>query len=186
MALLLPPCAHADPAAKVCLQRWIFNHDVDKCIYPWFWSYQMPESSQPGCHGLTCWHGGETTEKNSLWLTTVWIKCRISLEEVENPSQIKPCRGAAKATRVRTERRRPVIIVLVYDLGLFRWSVKALFHSIGRPVRLAVCVWFGISAWIWGPFPLQTNPLDARSRITLEPINGAEPVFPEMATILCS
>jgi len=33
------------------------------------------------------------------------------------------------------------------------------------------------------PFSLQT---DARSPITLEPINGVEPVFPGMVTISCS
>ena len=32
---------------------------------------------------------------------------------------------------------------------------------------------------IRGPFSLQTDPSDARSRITLEPINGVEPVFLE-------
>ena len=36
------------------------------------------------------------------------------------------------------------------------------------------------------PRPLLTDPSNARSRITLEPINGAEHVFPETTTILCS
>ena len=67
-------------------------------------------------------------------------------------------------------------------------GVKVL-HSIGRPVRLgpdAVCIWFGIGPYIWGPFSLQTDPSDTRSWITSGPVNGAEPVFPETATILCS
>jgi len=40
--------------------------------------------------------------------------------------------------------------------------------------------------WIWtlDPFSLQINP--SRSRITLEPINGLEPVYPETATTSCS
>ena len=33
------------------------------------------------------------------------------------------------------------------------------------------------------PLSLQMDPSDTQSRITLEPVNGAEPVFPETPTI---
>ena len=49
------------------------------------------------------------------------------------------------------------------------------FHSIGHPVRqFASDLAFG--PWIQGPFSLQTDLPDARSLITSESINGAEPV----------
>ena len=63
--------------------------------------------------------------------------------------------------------------------GVKEW-VQALFQLLG--VRLRPCL---IWRWTWtqGPFSLQTDLSDARYQITLEPINGAEPLFPETATI---
>jgi len=63
-------------------------------------------------------------------------------------------------------------------------SFKALgcfMTPVWRPVHLGPDV-----GRIRGLFSLQTDPSDTRSWTTLEPINGAEPVFPETATILCS
>ena len=56
------------------------------------------------------------------------------------------------------------------------------FHSIRHLVRLGpdtACVRFGVRPWIRGP--LFTPNRSVGRVITLEPINGAEPVLPEMA-----
>jgi len=63
-------------------------------------------------------------------------------------------------------------------------------NGVQRPpaIRLrldAVCIWFGCGPRIWGPLLIQTESFDARSRITSEPINGAEPVFLKMASNFC-
>jgi len=59
----------------------------------------------------------------------------------------------------------------------------ALFHCIGQD---AVCIRFGVGPWIRGPLSIPNSSSEAQSRITLETINGVEPVFPETAIILCS
>jgi len=64
--------------------------------------------------------------------------------------------------------------------------LKALFYSTGRPVRLGRTQYASDLAsdlGSEGPFSLQTVPSDMRNWITLEPINSAEPVFPETATV---
>jgi len=42
-----------------------------------------------------------------------------------------------------------------------------------------------IGPWIRGSFSLHTDPSDARSWFSSEPINGAEPLFPETTTVVC-
>jgi len=64
--------------------------------------------------------------------------------------------------------------------------LKAPFHSIrrlDRPDRTQVAFDLTSDPGSEDPFSLQTNPSDAPSWFTLEPINGAEAVPPETATI---
>jgi len=65
-------------------------------------------------------------------------------------------------------------------------TVKGLFHSIRHLLFLGRTQFasdLALDLRSKNPFPLQTGPSDKRSRIILEPINGAKHVFPETASI---